>query len=341
MARTSCSSRTRSAGRRACSSGGAGFWAPAAVRSRVVVHRRGQRARRVLRIDRARFARARRAAVGAAVPRRHRRRHGRGAAARAFGHRGRAPRRRRRRIARRAAGAAVGACVRRRRRSGDRHRRVRSFARAGDRAERARARCDRARSRIRRRLVRCAACRGAALGAFARDVVVQERRAFRAAVREPARPRGGDPARVLADRFDVDGYLARQGDLFVERFDANSYRTLTRAMDLFDLRGHERPAGSTQLTFVGIEDDQLYPPRFVRACADALGGRGLGRGVPASRERSRPRRVPRGACILGRAAAVTIVAHPSTGSGDTGHPNGLFGQSPRRWLHCFGGELRH
>jgi homoserine O-acetyltransferase len=78
---------------------------------------------------------------------------------------------------------------------------------------------------------------------------------------------GGDPARVLGDRFDVDGYLARQGDLFVERFDANSYRTLTRAMDLFDLRGHEKPAGATRLTFVGIEDDQLYPPEFVRACA--------------------------------------------------------------------------
>ncbi|HEY0382694.1 MAG TPA: homoserine O-acetyltransferase [Candidatus Elarobacter sp.] len=78
---------------------------------------------------------------------------------------------------------------------------------------------------------------------------------------------GGDPARVLGDRFDVDGYLARQGDLFVERFDANSYRTLTRAMDLFDLRGQERPAGPTRLTFVGIEDDQLYAPEFVRACA--------------------------------------------------------------------------
>ena len=79
---------------------------------------------------------------------------------------------------------------------------------------------------------------------------------------------GGNPARALGDRFDVDGYLARQGDLFVQRFDANSYRTLTRAMDLFDLRGQEAPAGPTRLTFVGIEDDQLYPPEFVRACAE-------------------------------------------------------------------------
>ena len=54
---------------------------------------------------------------------------------------------------------------------------------------------------------------------------------------------GGDPSRSLGDRFDVEGYLAHQGDVFVDRFDANSYLVLTRAMDLFDLRGRERPAG--------------------------------------------------------------------------------------------------
>jgi homoserine O-acetyltransferase/O-succinyltransferase len=79
--------------------------------------------------------------------------------------------------------------------------------------------------------------------------------------------RGGDPARVLADRFDVEGYLDYQGDRFADRIDANSYRTLTRAMDLFDLRGREHPAGKTRITFVGISGDQLYPPEHVRACA--------------------------------------------------------------------------
>ncbi len=75
--------------------------------------------------------------------------------------------------------------------------------------------------------------------------------------------KGGDPRRNLDDRFDVDGYLAHQGALFAARIDANSYRTLTRAMDLFDLRGQEAPAGATRLTFVGIEGDQLYQPEFV------------------------------------------------------------------------------
>ncbi|MBV8370873.1 MAG: homoserine O-acetyltransferase, partial [Candidatus Eremiobacteraeota bacterium] len=78
---------------------------------------------------------------------------------------------------------------------------------------------------------------------------------------------GGDPTRTLDARFDVEGYLAHQGDVFVKRFDANSYLVLTRAMDLFDLRGHERPAGRTRLTFVGIEGDQLYSPQFVWSCA--------------------------------------------------------------------------
>ncbi len=80
--------------------------------------------------------------------------------------------------------------------------------------------------------------------------------------------RGGDPSRSHDDRFDVEGYLAHQGDVFVRRFDANSYLVLTRAMDLFDLRGRETPPGPARVTFVGIEGDQLYPPQFVRACAD-------------------------------------------------------------------------
>ena len=36
-------------------------------------------------------------------------------------------------------------------------------------------------------------------------------------------------------KFAVGSYLAYQGDRFVERFDANSYLTLTMAIDLFDL----------------------------------------------------------------------------------------------------------
>jgi homoserine O-acetyltransferase len=79
---------------------------------------------------------------------------------------------------------------------------------------------------------------------------------------------GGDPARSLDDRFDVAGYLAYQGARFAERMDANAYRTLTRAMDLFDLRERIAPAGTTRLTFVGIAGDQLYYPEHIRDAAE-------------------------------------------------------------------------
>jgi homoserine O-acetyltransferase len=79
---------------------------------------------------------------------------------------------------------------------------------------------------------------------------------------------GGNPAAMLNDRFDVDGYLAYQGVRFAARMDANTYRILTRAMDLFDLRGAEAPPERTQLTFVGITGDQLFFPDHIRAVSE-------------------------------------------------------------------------
>jgi hypothetical protein len=41
--------------------------------------------------------------------------------------------------------------------------------------------------------------------------------------------------RLFGEMFEVESYLRHQGSTFVQRFDANSYLTLTRAMDYFDL----------------------------------------------------------------------------------------------------------
>ena len=50
------------------------------------------------------------------------------------------------------------------------------------------------------------------------------------------RPGGnGRRAGEFEKRFSVGSYLAYQGDKFVERFAANSYVTISLAMDLFDL----------------------------------------------------------------------------------------------------------
>lgn len=76
--------------------------------------------------------------------------------------------------------------------------------------------------------------------------------------------------------FSVGSYLAHQGDRFVERFDANSYITLTTAMDLFDLgdspeRLEAALAPSTcRWLFLSFSTDWLYPPAASRQIVDAL-----------------------------------------------------------------------
>jgi homoserine O-acetyltransferase/O-succinyltransferase len=98
-----------------------------------------------------------------------------------------------------------------------------------------------------------------AMLSYKSDVLLQERFANR------VDRKGGDPWRNKDDRFDVEGYLAYQGDIFVKRMDANSYLALTRAMDLFDTSDYPLDGVRTRLTFVGIENDWLFPAPYVRA----------------------------------------------------------------------------
>jgi homoserine O-acetyltransferase/O-succinyltransferase len=77
--------------------------------------------------------------------------------------------------------------------------------------------------------------------------------------------------------FEVESYLRYQGSSFVERFDANSYLYLTRAMDYFDLAADY--AGSVATAFKGSEtrfcvvsftSDWLFPTSDSRAIVHAL-----------------------------------------------------------------------
>ena len=77
-------------------------------------------------------------------------------------------------------------------------------------------------------------------------------------------------------QFEVESYLRHQGQSFINRFDANSYLYITRALDQFDLA---HAYGSLEQAFapvqaetlvVGFTSDWLFPPEQNRAIALAL-----------------------------------------------------------------------
>ncbi len=77
-------------------------------------------------------------------------------------------------------------------------------------------------------------------------------------------------------RYDVEGYLEYQADLFERRMDPAAYVALTHAMDSFDVRGALPASGSQpRLTFVGITSDWLFRPEDVRAAAQRFAARGF------------------------------------------------------------------
>ena len=81
--------------------------------------------------------------------------------------------------------------------------------------------------------------------------------------------------------FQVESYLRHQGISFVDRFDANSYLYITRAMDYFDLAGEHggRLADAfrgtrTRFCLVSFDTDWLYPTAESRAIVHALNATG-------------------------------------------------------------------
>jgi len=86
-----------------------------------------------------------------------------------------------------------------------------------------------------------------------------------------------------AVEFQVESYLKHQGDLFVfdRKFDANSYLSITKAIDIFDVTG---PTGNLSEAFSGVrakflilsfDTDWLYPTYQSQEVRNALMRNGI------------------------------------------------------------------
>jgi homoserine O-acetyltransferase/O-succinyltransferase len=91
------------------------------------------------------------------------------------------------------------------------------------------------------------------------------------------RLRGASAVTLLEDVFEVESYLRHQGSTFVRRFDANSYLTITRAMDYFDLaaeHGGDLSAAfrgtQTRFFLASFSSDWLFPTEESREIVRAL-----------------------------------------------------------------------
>jgi homoserine O-acetyltransferase len=83
---------------------------------------------------------------------------------------------------------------------------------------------------------------------------------------------------LTAGPFEVENYLRHQGQRFVDRFDANAYLAISRAIDEFDLAAAfgggslEQAFRQARASFLALSfsSDWLYPPHESRRIAAAL-----------------------------------------------------------------------
>ena len=163
---------------------------------------------------------------------------------------------------------------------------------------------------------------------------------------DPSRLRPRAVPTAFEKKFSVGAYLAYQGDRFVERFDANSYVTLSMVMDLFDLgdtpQALQAALAPSQCRWlvVSFSSDWLFPPEQGRQIADAL----LALDKPVSycevTSAARPRRVP--ACgqrrylrridsrVLRQPDRTATGLRPSRGGGAAAVIGRLLSRRPRR-----------
>lgn len=92
---------------------------------------------------------------------------------------------------------------------------------------------------------------------------------------------GSQPCYRLGNEFSVESYLEHQGRSFSNRFDANSYLYLTRAMDYYDAAAYGEgdlvkacAAVKAKMLLISYSSDWLYPPASTKALAEALWANG-------------------------------------------------------------------
>jgi homoserine O-acetyltransferase/O-succinyltransferase len=84
--------------------------------------------------------------------------------------------------------------------------------------------------------------------------------------RKPNR-NGEKPSEKVENRFDIAGYLDYQGEIFSNRFEIESYKTITKMMDLFELEDEEIRRITAKTYLVGISSDWLFPSSDVKQLA--------------------------------------------------------------------------
>jgi homoserine O-acetyltransferase len=90
------------------------------------------------------------------------------------------------------------------------------------------------------------------------------------------RNQGRDVKTKFETRFSVGSYLAHQGNKFVERFDANSYITISTAIDNYDLGNTPEElqknlrGAMCRWLILSFSTDWLFPPDLSKELADAL-----------------------------------------------------------------------
>lgn len=109
---------------------------------------------------------------------------------------------------------------------------------------------------------------------LARAIAMVSYRSYRSFEQKFGRDRTSSPSNLLGSSFEISSYLAYHGVKLVERFDANTYLFLTRAMDEYDIadgRDTLRAVLGTiraEALVMGIDSDVLYVEEEVNYIAE-------------------------------------------------------------------------